>query len=172
MSRFTRRSFLKLGGGGLAIGASAVTPGQVLAKPGGEDVGRVTLPYPGRVIAKAASLPVNSPLSFNYPDESSPCAMIRMGRATPGGVGPDGDIVAYSTLCTHMGCPVLYDPATRDFKCPCHFSVFDSEKTGQMITGQATENLPSIILAYDKHDDSVSAVGVDGLIYGRQSNIL
>ena len=27
----------------------------------------------------------------------------------PAGVGPDGDIVAYSSLRTHMGCPVVYD---------------------------------------------------------------
>ena len=95
-----------------------------------------------------------------------------MGKPTPGGVGPDGDIVAHSILCTHMGCPVSYDATAKTFKCPCHFSIFDPEKNGQMVCGQATENLPQIQLIYDANSDSVSAVGVNGLIYGRQSNIL
>jgi arsenite oxidase small subunit len=96
---------------------------------------------------------------------------LKMGAPVPGGVGPDRDIVAYSTMCTHMGCPVAYDAGTKSFKCPCHYSMFDAEKEGQMICGQATENLPRIVLKY--HDNgTISAVAVDGLIYGRQSNVL
>jgi arsenite oxidase small subunit len=41
-----------------------------------------------------------------------------------------------------------------------------------MVCGQATENLPRIKLDYDAKTDSIHASGVDGLIYGRQSNIL
>ena len=40
-------------------------------------------------------------------------------------------------------------PARARFKCPCHFSMFDAEKGGQMICGQATENLPRIVLRYN-----------------------
>jgi len=172
MSQISRRGFLKLGGGATAIGAASLASAGVAAKGADGQVGRTTLPYPHIVIGKAKKMPKNKPVSFSYPDESSPCVVIRMGEQVPGGVGPNGDIVAYSVLCTHMGCPVSYDENSRDFKCPCHYSVFDSEKEGQMVTGQATENLPSILLAYDAKDDSVRAVGVDGLIYGRQSNIL
>lgn len=172
MTELTRRTFLKLGGGGIAAGAAALTSAGALAKEDGTDVGRVTLPYPEKPIGTAATMPVNKPVAFNYPDEASPCVAVRMGQAVPGGVGPNHDIVAYSVMCTHMGCPVTYDETSHNFKCPCHFSVFDSEKEGQMVTGQATENLPIIILAYNDKDDSVTAVGVDGLIYGRQSNIL
>ena len=50
--------------------------------------------------------------------------------------------------------------------------MFDAEKAGQMVCGQATENLPRIVLDYDAKTDTVTAVAVDGLIYGRQSNIL
>jgi len=50
--------------------------------------------------------------------------------------------------------------------------MFDAEMGGQMVCGQATENLPRIKLGYDAKTDSVHATGVDGLIYGRQSNIL
>jgi arsenite oxidase small subunit len=71
-----------------------------------------------------------------------------------------------------MGCPVSYDAGSRTFKCGCHFSTFDAEMSGQMICGQATENLPRIVLEYNPKNDSVTAVAVDGLIYGRQSNLL
>ncbi len=168
--KLTRRGFLKLSGGAAGAGAAVG-----LGLPRGAEaaeVGRATLPYPATTIAKARTLKPNSPVVFHYPDASSPCVVIKMGAPVPGGVGPDNDIVAYSTLCTHMGCPVSYDAATREFKCPCHFSMFDAEKAGQMITGQATENLPQIVLEYRAKDDSVRAVAVNGLIYGRQSNIL
>jgi len=173
MSEISRRNFLKIGGGSLAAGAASLTPASVLAK-GREvqDVGRVNLPYPKKIISIANKMPVNKAVSFNYPDESSPCTALRMGKPVPGGVGPNSDIVAYSSLCAHMGCPLVYDESSKDFKCPCHFSVFDSEKEGQMVTGQATENLPRILLSYDSKSGSISAEGVEGLIFGRQSNIL
>jgi arsenite oxidase small subunit len=41
-----------------------------------------------------------------------------------------------------------------------------------MVCGQATENLPQIQLTYDAKTDTVTAVGVTGLIYGRKSNII
>jgi len=177
MSKINRRDFLKLGGNSVAATGAAIATGGLLVTPTAEaakaaDSGRTTLPYPENKIANAKSLSVNKPVSFTYPDKSSPCVLVRMGEAVPGGVGPKKDIVAYSTLCTHMGCPVNYDTESRNFKCPCHFSVFDSEKSGQMVTGQATENLPRILLTYSDKSGSVKAVGVDGLIYGRQSNIL
>jgi arsenite oxidase small subunit len=40
------------------------------------------------------------------------------------------------------------------------------------VCGQATEALPHIELAYNDGDGSISAVGIQGHIYGRLSNIL
>lgn len=171
-NKITRRRFLALSGGSVTAGAMAVGGLGVPGTAAASEVGRTTLPYPALQIAKAGELPVNKAISFNYPDESSPCAVIRTGATVPGGVGPDGDIVAYSTLCTHMGCPVMYDETARTFKCPCHFSIFDPEMVGQMVDGQATADLPRILLEYDAEGDTVTAVAVDGLIYGRQSNVL
>jgi len=165
----TRRQFLKVSGAVAATAGAAAVPGSAEAQT---TSGRITLPYPSKTLAQASALRVNAPQSFSYPDASSPCTLVKLGKRVPGGVGPDGDIVAYSMLCTHMGCPVSYDAAERTFKCPCHFSMFDAELGGQMICGQATENLPQIELRYNAKDGSVAAVGVNGLIYGRQSNIL
>lgn len=168
-----RRSFLKSGGTAAAAVSAVVIPihNADAATPAGV-VGSTALPYPKKAVGKAKSMPINQVVSFSYPDESSPCYAIRMGSAVPGGIGPNSDIVAYSSLCTHMGCPVTYDAGSKTFKCGCHFSIFDPEASGQMVCGQATENLPRIKLEYDAKTDSVHAFGVDGLIYGRQSNIL
>ena len=169
--RLSRRQFLKVSGA-TAVSVGAVTTGIKPAAAATGEVGRATLPYKAQVIAHARQMKVNVPVPFNYPDASSPCLLLKMGRPTLGGVGPHRDIVAYSTLCTHMGCPVNYEEATGRFKCPCHFSMFDPEKGGQMISGQASEDLPQIILHYNPSDDTVTATGVHGLIYGRQSNVL
>lgn len=166
----SRRNFLKLGGA-TAAGAVAA-PAALAAKENKVPAGRVTLPYPEKIVAKTSALQVNQPVNFTYPDADSPCALIKTGHPVPGGVGPDQDIVAYSTLCTHMGCPVSYDPNTRTFRCPCHFSVFDAEMHGQMVCGQATENLPRVVLEYDEKTGTIKAVAVEGLIYGRQANVI
>lgn len=170
MSEISRRSFLKVGGGVAAGLTAGIT--SVQAKTTTPDVGRATLPYPSKLVSLAKKMPVNSTVAFNFPDESSPCAAIKMGKPVPGGVGPEQDIVAYSTMCSHMGCPVSYDQQTRTFRCPCHFSTFDAEISGQMVCGQATENLPGIVLKYNAKNDTVTAVGVNGLIFGRQANVL
>ena len=165
----TRRQFLKASSAMAATAGVAAVPSTAEAAAAS---GAATLPYPSKVVIAAQALNVNAPHSFTYPDASSPCTLVKLGKRVPGGVGPDGDIVAYSTLCTHMGCPVTYNASERTFKCPCHFSMFDAELGGQMICGQATENLPQIELRYNAKDGSVSAVAVNGLIYGRQSNVL
>jgi arsenite oxidase small subunit len=172
--KLSRRIFLKsstsaaaaVGGAGSMLvpgRAQAATPGRMTS---------LTLDYPRRGVGKAAGMPLNEAVAFSYPDESSPCVAIRMGHAVPGGVGPNRDIVAYSSLCTHMGCPVQYQPDSKVFKCGCHFSMFDAEHGGQMVCGQATENLPRVMLSYDAATDAVAATGIAGLIYGRQANIL
>lgn len=167
-----RRMFLKSSGGAVAGTAGvALLPATAEAVTSADSTS-TNLTYPTHTVGKADGMPVNQAVSFSYPDPSSPCVALRMGSAVPGGVGPTNDIVAYSTLCTHMGCPVRYEEGTKVFKCGCHFSMFDAEHGGQMICGQATEDLPRVLLDYDARTDTVTAVGVDGLIYGRQANIL
>ncbi len=172
MTTISRRSLLKLSGGA-AMGALAISSrGLAQEQQPPASQGRATLPYPSSTIAKLSELKLNQPVSFFYPDQSSPCMLIKKGKEVMAGAGPDRDVVAYSILCTHMGCPVMYDTTAETFKCPCHFSMFDPDKAGQMVCGQATENLPRIVLNYSSNDGSITAIAVDGLIYGRQSNIL
>ncbi len=171
MTDLSRRRFLTTGGAA-AAGAALLGPDLGHAASTGPHPGATTLPYPRTGIAQAAALKVDEPKAFSFPDEDSFCQVLKTGRPVPGGVGPDADIVAFSTQCTHMGCPLSYDKVARTFKCGCHFSIFDPEMQGQMVDGQATENLPRILLEYDEGDDTLYAVAVEGLIYGRQSNLL
>ena len=105
-----------------------------------------------------------------YPDKSSPAVLIRLDDAAINGIGPNNEIVAYSQLCTHKGCPVSYRPERKMLICPCHWSTFDPSRAGTMIIGQASQALPQIKLRIS--DGIVQAYNIDGLIYGRQTNII
>lgn len=129
------------------------------------------LEYPVSFICNQTEVTPEKPVLFAYPDEQSPCILIRTGRSISGGVGPGQDLLAYSRLCPHQGCAVNYDHGEKVFRCPCHFSRFDAEKKGQMICGQATGPLPKIDLEVDA-SGRVIARGITGLIYGRQANII
>ena len=62
---------------------------------------------------------------------------------------PDGH-VAYSKLCTHVGCPVgLYRETTHELLCPCHQSTFDVLRGAAVTFGPATRPLPQLPLAID-----------------------
>jgi len=167
MNEVSRRDFFKISGG-MAAGVGLAVTGTAEAAVNTS----ANLPYPHKAIATSKGMKINDPVSFAYPDEASPCIAVKMGNPVPGGIGPNKDIIAYSVQCTHQGCPVSYDAKEKSFKCPCHFSMFDAEKQGQVICGQAPMKLPQIVLEYDAKADSVSAVSVNGLIYGRQANIL
>lgn len=169
---FSRRGFLKSAGAtavGLALTGGAA---QAETRGGGRDPGRTVLPYPRQPLARAKQLAAGTSREFTFPDDASPCVLIVARSAVAGGVGPDRNITAFSKVCTHMGCPVEYQPGSATFKCPCHFTTFDAEKGGQLICGQATENLPQIVLEWDETSDQIVAVAVKGLLYGRQANIL
>jgi ubiquinol-cytochrome c reductase iron-sulfur subunit len=61
-----------------------------------------------------------------------------------------GDVVAFSKVCTHAGCPVgLYEPDTHQLFCPCHQSVFNVIDGCEPESGPATRPLPQLPLAVD-----------------------
>ena len=69
------------------------------------------------------------------------------------------NIVAYSKVCTHAGCPVgLYQPSTHELFCPCHQSVFDVTTGAAPLSGPATRPLPQLPIEVDP-DGSVVAGG-------------
>ena len=59
-------------------------------------------------------------------------------------------IVAYSEICTHVGCPVgLYEHQTHHLLCPCHQSTFDVAHDCEVIFGPANRPLPQLKITVD-----------------------
>jgi ubiquinol-cytochrome c reductase iron-sulfur subunit len=53
--------------------------------------------------------------------------------------------VAYSKICTHLGCPAaLYEQTTHHILCPCHQSTFDAARGAKVIFGPAARPLPQL----------------------------
>ena len=79
--------------------------------------------------------------------------------------GPHG-YLAYSKLCTHLGCPVgLYEQQLQLLVCPCHQSMFDVTNGAIPNFGPAPRPLPQLPLYVDSagylrsQSDYHSAVG-------------
>jgi arsenite oxidase small subunit len=162
-----RRQFLR---GGATAAATAVAAGAIAGRAQATPA-LARINYPSTKLANVKDLKVDNPVQIAYPDADSPGVVIKLGRKVEGGVGPDGDIVAFSTLCPHKGFPLGYVAADKTLNCPGHYSRFDCEKGGLEIWGHATQNLPQFRLSVASNGD-ILAEGVDELIYGRLSNTL
>ena len=168
MKKVNRRDFLQ---GSMATVATA-SGLAVLNEPNKVQAAsrHVEHTFPTLNITPIASILVGAEISFDYPDEDSPALLLRLSEPVEGGIGPSEDIVAFSTLCTHKGCLFDFVSKRNVLICPCHWSSFDPSKGGRLIIGQASQSLPQIRL--DQKDGMIRAIGVDGLIYGRQTNVL
>lgn len=59
-------------------------------------------------------------------------------------------IVAYSKICTHVGCPIsLNERTTHHLLCPCHQSTFDLADSGKVVFGPAGRPLPQLPITVD-----------------------
>ena len=101
-----------------------------------------------------------SAVRFTLPDTDGdllPCIVIRL---------PDRGWYASSLICPHNKCDIMYvqdaantrnsfnvDVSTPVLACPCHFSVFDLLRNGQVIAGPAPG--PPLQLKVAVRDDKV-----------------
>jgi Rieske Fe-S protein len=116
--------------------------------------------------------------TFLYPLRNEPNFLLNLypaAKNVPGGVGPQGSIVAYSAICQHLGCPApqlaYYPPGTcsasfngKNFyiHCSCHGSTYDVANRAANLTGPAILPLPQVTLEVNPSDDTLYAVGVTG----------
>jgi quinol---cytochrome c reductase iron-sulfur subunit len=92
---------------------------------------------PTSELAKAATIVINVP-----PAEFKPVK----GRENWHVNG----IVAYSKICTHVGCPAaLYEQTTHHILCPCHQSTFDATDGAKVLFGPAARALPQLPISVD-----------------------
>jgi len=80
---------------------------------------------------KAQELPENSALMFKF--GSSPAMLIH---------GKDDLWVAFSAVCTHLGCTVKFEPEQNRIHCSCHGGVYDPA-TGKNVSGPPPKPLRS-----------------------------
>jgi ubiquinol-cytochrome c reductase iron-sulfur subunit len=74
---------------------------------------------------------------------------------------PEG-YVAYSKLCTHLGCPVgLYEQQLELLVCPCHQSMFNVRNGAIPQFGPAPRPLPQLALYFDSNGDLRSQAQFD-----------
>ena len=130
--------------------------------------------YPKKKIGKLSALKTDGPVYFNYPFEDlySQNMLVKLGAPASGGVGSEKDIVAFNTLCTHMGGPLAgtYKPQHKVLgPCPLHMTIFDMTRHGMVVAGHATESLPQVVL--EVRGDSIYATGILGLVYGKRNNL-
>ena len=171
-----RRELLFAGGAAGAIAAAGVVVpvGFVLATDDADTSGATGAElarFPTTLVGSVGELTVGRPIFFDYPLVGQSNVLIRLGERAIGGVGRDRDIVAYSNLCTHMGCEVTdFQPDHHLLgPCPCHFSTFDLSRNGQVALGQATQNLPRVLLEID--EGRISATGLFRLVYGHSTSL-
>ena len=58
-------------------------------------------------------------------------------------------VVAYSAICTHLGCIVAFDDLSSTIVCPCHDGRF-SPANGTVVSGPPPSGLPSIAVSVEK----------------------
>jgi len=96
-------------------------------------------------VAKIGELPENGWKVFDFPDQYAQGIIINL---------PGKGLVAYSDVCTHLSCAVLYR-SDGHLHCPCHDGLFDAA-TGAALAGPPTRPLPLIHLSI--HDGTIYAV--------------
>ncbi|NHT18351.1 Rieske 2Fe-2S domain-containing protein [Cellulomonas sp. IC4_254] len=74
-------------------------------------------------------------------------------------------ILAFSKICTHVGCPVaLYEQQTHHILCPCHQSTFDAADGAKVVFGPAHRPLPQLPITVDDEGYLVAQDGFDSPI--------
>jgi ubiquinol-cytochrome c reductase iron-sulfur subunit len=148
-----------------AFGVAAVFPIRSLGTRPGRALFHTSWRKGSRAVTGAGQpirptdLPVDGVLTV-FPDgavgtEDSQTLLIRLPagdyRPLPGREGwAPGDVVAFSKICTHAGCPVgLYRADSKELYCPCHQSVFEVLDGAKPAAGPATMPLPQLPLDVD-----------------------
>jgi nitrite reductase/ring-hydroxylating ferredoxin subunit len=89
-----------------------------------------------QLLGLSDDLKVNGSTLFRYPTAKDPCIAVRTA---------EGKLVAYSQVCTHLSCAVVYDKSEQSLFCPCHNGRFNLEQ-GTPIAGPPTRPLLRIRL--------------------------
>lgn len=98
------------------------------------------------VIAKVSDVPVNSAATFTIPSTGDPGVVVHLAN---------GQFVAFDAVCTHAGCPVQYDPQSKDLYCPCHGAAFDPANQAAVLQGPTDTPLTAVPVTVRSNGDIV-----------------
>ena len=165
----SRRKFLLSSGVATSTVMVSMNGGMAMAK-----VPAIMTTYPRKKIGKLSALKTDKPVGFEYPDEGAyaQSMLVKLGVEAGGGVGQQKDVVAFNYFCTHQGGDLsgTYKADTKSLgACPLHLSTYDLTRHGILISGQAYQSLPQVLL--ELKGDDIYAVGVFGLIFGRYDTL-
>ncbi len=99
-----------------------------------------------RVVGSAAKLQQTGSILFRYPTDQDPCIAVQTA---------EGKIVAYSQVCTHLSCAVVYDNKENALVCPCHKGMFEIDG-GRPTAGPPIRPLPKVNVV--KRGDQLIAI--------------
>ena len=128
---FDRRTFLDavLTVGFVSTAAAIAYPvGQFLVPPAGGEPVTTSV-----VAAKAAALKPNSGLIFRFGER--PGIVVRTA---------EGDVRAFSAVCTHLDCTVQFKADTSQLWCACHNGLYDLG--GNVVSGPPPRALEKFIV--------------------------
>jgi arsenite oxidase small subunit len=191
-SSSARRSFLKIALavsvaaaiGGIASVARAISaPAQSEESASTTQTGSAS--FPRTLITSLSGLQINQPVYFNYPMNDEPNILVKLGTPVTNGVGPAGDIIAYSQVCQHLGCLYAFQAKGTSPKCNssysaagpvgyccCHGSVYDFADDAKVVSGPAPHPVPRVVLEVDS-SGNIYAIGMSGVnIYGHPNGDL
>lgn len=151
----SRRTLVRLGGAGVAAatlalaGCAPAGGGSDAGTDSGTDTGASetpsgssTAPPPsGTEIAKLSAVAVGESIGVVVGGAS-----LLIAQPT------EGDVVAFSAICSHQQCIVA--PAQTEFHCPCHGSRYDAA-TGDVLQGPALKPLTPVPVSVE--GDSIVA---------------
>lgn len=90
-------------------------------------------------------VPVKVDLFADKVDAWNRVVQVKVGSAWV--VERGGELVAFSTVCPHLGCGIDYDDAKKKFLCPCHKSWFSLD--GEVEEGPSPRAMDRLSLQTD-----------------------
>jgi nitrite reductase/ring-hydroxylating ferredoxin subunit len=129
--RLSRRQLLQAGLGTAAGLAAGIVGASLVRSPAPAPEGETTWDSDERLVGGEGFW-----AEVATTDQVPPGSAVRFETAAFSGfiVNDDGELRALSSVCTHMGCTLLFRPEWRDLRCPCHGASFDLE--GELANGR------------------------------------
>jgi len=129
-----------------------VTAGDTLVYATGDQAG-----LPVDIAALAPGTAVQVFPEGKSDNERNLIELVRLAADLPTG------LVAYSAICTHLGCTVLPRLSEQGYiVCPCHASVFDPAADARVVSGPANRPLPALPIEVSSNGVVRAAGGFEG----------